>query len=83
LQAQVFAARESVEQAARACEQSVSVLEAYACLLELGRSLQQRAASHQAAGRVEAARADLQRARDLFEKCGARGDLDRVIPLIQ
>jgi len=78
LQSQVFAAQGAVEQAQAACEQSVSVLEAYACLLELGRSLQQRAALQRAAGRLEAAQADLLRARELFETCGARGDLDSV-----
>jgi tetratricopeptide (TPR) repeat protein len=78
VQGQILAAQNLWDDAARAFEAAIAILEESNSRLELGRALYRRGMMWQARGDVEAARSDGGRARALFAECGATRDLGRV-----
>ena len=78
VQGQILASLQRWEEAARAFDDAVAMLEANGSRLELGRALLHRGLMHRAHGGEGNARMDLTRARAIFEVAGARRDRERV-----
>ncbi len=81
VQGQAFAAQGLIAEAAAAFDESVATLDRLGSRLELGRALYHRGILRHAVGQADSARADMQRARELFEQCGAVRDLEKAAHL--
>jgi len=78
VQGQIYAAQQSWEQAARAFDEAIAILEELGSRLELGRAVEQRGMLRQMQGRTDIARQDLGRAQAIFDATGARRDAART-----
>jgi tetratricopeptide (TPR) repeat protein len=81
VQGQIYAARQRRDEAGQVFDMAIARFEELGSRLELGRALYYRSALRRAQGQVDAGRADAERARALFEACGAMRDLQKALSL--
>ncbi|MFN8472861.1 MAG: AAA family ATPase [Anaerolineae bacterium] len=83
VQGQIRAAQGLPDEAEASFAAAIEMLEANGARLELGRAFYHRARLRHDLGRDDDARADVTRARDLFDQCGAPRDLRRAEQVLE
>jgi tetratricopeptide (TPR) repeat protein len=83
VQGQIYAAQQRWDEAGQAFDTAIARFEDLGSRLELGRALYYRSSLRRAQGQVDVGRVDADRARALFEVCGAVRDLRNALGLGQ
>jgi tetratricopeptide (TPR) repeat protein len=78
VQGQILAAQERWDEATRAFDRAVTVLEELGSRLELGRALYHRGRMYQTRGDTTSAHVDFIHALSLFDSAGARRDAEKT-----